>query len=124
MAQAGETTIQEYQGDDWDDYIQILDNGNPRDLTGYSARMDVRTAYGASGPSVVTLSTTNGRLALRANQTTTGKGYIDMVVANSVTSACPAGSYVFDLEIVNGAGKVKKYIRGSFIIVAESTTST
>lgn len=124
MAQAGDLDLQQYKGDDWDDAFQIKDSGIARDLTGYTARMYVKANYSDPDPPVVALTTTNGRLVIRANQTTTGKGYIDMAVTNIVSAALSPGSYVYDLEIINAANKVKKYIRGKFTIVIEATTGT
>lgn len=124
MAQAAALDIQQYQGDDWDDAFLIQDSGVSRNLTGYTARMYIKTAIGAADPPALALTTTNGRLVVRTGQTGVGAGYIDMVVPNSVTAAMSPGRYFYDLEIINAANKVKKFASGTFTVVQEVTTGT
>jgi hypothetical protein len=86
--------------------------GTPIDLTGYSARLQVRPRSGGNvlvsltSGSGITLGTTNGT--------------IDLTISAGATSLLPAGSYRYDLELVTGT-TVTRLIEGLFTVSAEIT---
>jgi len=70
-----------------------------KDLTGWTAKMQVRTAPGAADPPLLTAGTADGRITINA------PGGIVMVdVPASVTEAMTWQSGVWDLEITNAGG--------------------
>ena len=89
-------------------------NGNPVNLTGYTARMQVRPRA-SSGYAYLTLTSPSGGLTLGGTT-----GTITILVEGSVTSAIPAGDYVYDLEVVS-SGYVDKVMGGDFSLSAEVT---
>jgi len=89
-------------------------NSSPINLTGYTARMQVRPRA-TSGYAYLTLTSPSGGLTLGGTT-----GTITILVDGSVTSAIPAGDYVYDLEVVNGA-YVDKVMGGDFTLSAEVT---
>lgn len=89
-------------------------NSSPINLTGYTARMQVRPRA-SSGYAYLTLTSPSGGLTLGGTT-----GTITILVDGSVTSAIPAGNYVYDLEVVNGA-YVDKVMGGDFSLSAEVT---
>jgi len=89
-------------------------NSSPINLTGYTARMQVRPRA-SSGYAYLTLTSPSGGLTLGGTT-----GTITILVDGSVTSAIPAGDYVYDLEVVNGA-YVDKVMGGDFTLSAEVT---
>jgi len=89
-------------------------NGAAVNLTGYTARMQVRPRA-SSGYAYLSLTSSSGGLTLGGTT-----GTITILVDGSVTSAIPAGNYVYDLEVVNGA-YVDKVMGGDFILSAEVT---
>ena len=89
-------------------------NSSPINLTGYTARMQVRPRA-SSGYTYLTLTRPSGGLTLGGTT-----GTITILVDGSVTSAIPAGDYVYDLEVVNGA-YVDKVMGGDFTLSAEVT---
>jgi hypothetical protein len=89
-------------------------NGAAVNLTGYTARMQVRPRA-SSGYAYLSLTSPSSGLTLGGTT-----GTITILVDGSVTSAIPAGSYVYDLEVVNGA-YVDKVMGGDFILSAEVT---
>jgi len=89
-------------------------NSSPINLTGYTARMQVRPRA-SSGYAYLTLTSPSGGLTLGGTT-----GTITILVDGSVTSAIPAGDYVYDLEVVNGA-YVDKVMGGNFTLSAEVT---
>ena len=89
-------------------------DSSPINLTGYTARMQVRPRA-SSGYAYLTLTSPSGGLTLGGTT-----GTITILVDGSVTSAIPAGDYVYDLEVVNGA-YVDKVMGGDFTLSAEVT---
>ena len=87
----------------------------PINVTGYSARMQVR-ANVASTTTVLELTTANGRIALGG-----AAGTVTLTVSAADMTAVPAGRYVYDLELVSGAGVVNRLIMGNFVVRAEVT---
>lgn len=86
----------------------------PVNLTGYSARMQVRRTYestavalGLTSGTGITLGGTAGTIILEANPTT--------------TAAIPAGQYVYDLEMVTSGSAVTRLLQGTFIVDPEVT---
>ena len=83
------------------------------DLTGYSARMSLKRAY-ADASAAFSLTTANSRISL------TSGGVITLSVTASDTASL-SGSYVYDLELVNGSAVVR-LIQGTITIDPEVTT--
>lgn len=80
-------------------------------LTGYSAKCQIRTEYG--GPSVLELSTANGRIT---------------IASDVLTLVCPAneftlepGNYVYDVQIFTDATDVATMIEGDFEVTDQIT---
>ncbi len=94
--------------------LRWLRDGLPVDLTGASARMEIRTAVG--GTLLHRLDTTNGGLTLGPD------GTILIKIAPDVTTAWTAQSGVYDLEVVDSAGQVTRLIQGQVSISPEVTT--
>lgn len=106
-----------WQGASWDYSLTWQTAGTPVNLTGYSARMQVRSSYD-SGTAVVnltsgtgiTLGGTAGTIALEMNATTT-----------AALDGTPNIQYVYDLELISGAGYVTRLVEGNFFINPEVT---
>jgi hypothetical protein len=89
----------------------------PVDLTGYTARMQVRTAIDAA---TVTLEATtddgvNDYITLGGTA-----GTITIIVPATVTEDLTAGRYVYDLELEN-SGEVTALVEGAFVVAPEVT---
>lgn len=103
-----------WQGANFDYQLTWTVAGSAVNVTGYSARMQVRQ-YAESTATVlsfvngtgITLGGTAGTIALSAVAT--------------ATSAVDAGQYVYDLELVSGAGYVTRLVEGNFVVYAEVT---
>jgi len=87
----------------------------PYNLTGYTARMQVR-ANVSSSTVILELTTGNGRITLGSSDWN-----VNLLVAANVTANLTAGLYVYDLEVVSGAGVVTRLIEGNFKVKAEVT---
>jgi tRNA threonylcarbamoyladenosine modification (KEOPS) complex Pcc1 subunit len=88
---------------------------NPYNITGYTARMHVRETANASS-TIVTLTTSNSRITLGGTA-----GTITLTIAATDTANLTPGLYVYDLELVSGAGVVSRIIEGNFKVKAEVT---
>lgn len=114
------------QGSSYDLMLVVKDaNGDPKDLSNHSARMQVRTSYGSSTP-VVDVSTANGGITINSSE---GAILIQIPAANTANikvdltkSAKPPYSvYVYDLELTDSLGKISKLIYGDVTVYGEVT---
>lgn len=89
--------------------------GVPVDLTGWTARMQVRET--ASSPAVLLdLTTSNNGLVISALT-----GTITTHVTDTVTSALSFTSAVYDLELIDPSGNVTRLVRGNVMLSPEVT---
>lgn len=87
----------------------------PVDLTGCTARMQVRTKVGASIP-LLSLTTENGGISLGGTA-----GTINLLIDAEDTAALSWTSGVYDLEIVHPGGQVRRLMYGSVTVSPEVT---
>lgn len=107
LCEQGATFVRQFK---WTDENEV-----PIDLTGYSARMQVRTAVKASEV-VVELTTANGQIVLYP-----AEGKIELSMTATVTAALPDKRCVYDLEVVAPSGTVTRLLQGAFVISPEVT---
>lgn len=89
------------------------DAGAAVDLTGATARMQLRTAVSASTPAIE-LTTQNGRITIDG-----ARGQITLNIAAADTAGL-TGSGVYDLEIVQGS-TVQRILEGAYKVNPEVT---
>jgi hypothetical protein len=99
-------------------------NGTAINLTGYTARMQVREKY-SSVHAVLSLTTENGRIALGGSAGTIALAVsaADMAALSipDAPGSPPAKSLVYDLELVAAGGQVTKLLMGTFTVRREVT---
>ena len=88
----------------------------PINLSGFQARMQIRTTEEAADPPALALTTVNGRIALGGIA-----GTITLLISATDTSAITAGSYVYDLELESGGGTVTRLVKGAVTVDREIT---
>jgi hypothetical protein len=88
---------------------------NAINITGYSARMQVRSAA-TSSTVVLELTTANSRISLGGVA-----GTVTLTVDAATTANLTPALYVYDLELVSGGGVVTRLIEGNFNVKAEVT---
>ncbi|MBF9235576.1 hypothetical protein [Microvirga alba] len=117
------------QGADWRLVMTWKDaEGAPVNLSGYTARMQVRETF-ASKSKLFELTTENGRITLAA-----ADGVITLHLPAAVSAAAvinpaklawidgkQAAQMVFDVEMIDAAGVVTRLIQGSVLFVPEVT---
>jgi hypothetical protein len=90
-------------------------DATPIDLTGYTARMQVRPNK-LSADVLLSLTTQNGRITLGG-----ALGTITLDVDATVAATISAGQFVYDLELISSAGEVTRLIEGAFVVDGEVT---
>lgn len=90
-------------------------NGDPINLTGYTARMQVRKRVEASTV-LLDLTIANGGITLGGVA-----GTIRVQATAAATAAITESDGVYDLELIAGSGAVTRLLEGSFYLPAEVT---
>lgn len=88
----------------------------PYDLTGFTARMQVRRTIDSSN-FLLSLTTENGTLEINPS------GSINVIAINvsaSVTASLST-SGIYDIEIQNEQGEVSRVLQGNFTVIPEVT---
>jgi hypothetical protein len=91
---------------------------DPTDLTGFTARMDIRDPD--TGALLISLTTTNGRILMGDTNLTVTLLLTDVETRDAVWSL---GVYDFELKDSAGTGDVATYFEGEFCIEDEQTTT-
>ena len=86
----------------------------PVDLTGATARMQIRAGLG--GAVLLELTTENGGLAI------TGPGTLTRTLSATETAALTWTDGVYDLEVEYADGTVQRYLQGTVTVSREVTT--
>lgn len=89
----------------------------PFDLSGFTARMQVRRTI-ESSTKLVELTTENNGLEINPTGETTN--HIKIYMSDEVTASITS-SGVYDLEIINGDGEVSRIMQGAFTLSPEVT---
>ena len=97
----------------WTQRVSGVDT--PVNLTGYSARMMLRTSYSAGSPTL-SLTSPSGGLVI-----TPLTGTVTVTMTAAQTAALAAGDYVYDLEVVSGGGEVTRILDGIARVTPEAT---
>jgi hypothetical protein len=94
------------QGATYSQVITYKEAGVAVNLTGYTARMQVRATL-ESASTLVELTTANSRIALGGTA-----GTITLTISATDTAALTSGRGVYDLELVSGSGIVTRLLQG------------
>ena len=103
-----------YQGATFDLNFTVKLAGTAIDLTGYTARMQVRESAEA-GSAVLSLATGGSGITLGGTA-----GSIAITAAATATAAVDGGAYVYDIELVSGS-VVTRILQGNFKVLPEVT---
>lgn len=117
MQSPGYLDLNCYQGANFDYTLTWQTGGTPVNLTNYSARMQVRESYDA-GTAIVSLTSGTG-ITLGG---TAGSIVIELSSAQTASlDGTPNKQYIYDLELVSGAGYVTRLVEGCFCVNPEVT---
>ena len=113
LSDAGTVKFTVTKGDSFHRQITWSDDSGPINLTGYTARMQIRASY-TSASALISLTQASG-LTLGG-----AAGTIDINITSNQTTALAAGTYVYDLEMTYGA-TVKTILEGTFVVTPQVT---
>lgn len=103
------------RGATWEQVLEYLNADNtPFDLTGATAKMQLRAAAGK--PLQAELSTENGRIVL-----TPAAGLIALKLTAAQTEEISPGAWAYDLELYLSSGTVVRLIEGRATIRPQIT---
>lgn len=110
---AGIYNIKADQGSTFAFSFTITTNDTAWNLTGYTARMQVR----ASVQSTSTILS----LVYPTDITLTNTGIITITASASTMAVIPSGTFVYDIEVESSSGIVTRLLQGKFIVTPEVT---
>lgn len=116
--QAGQLNLVIEQGTTFSPQFTYTDSATPPvaiDLTGYTARMQIRQKR-TSTTFLHELTTENGGITLGG-----ALGTIDLLISATDTAAFTFSTGVYDLELINGSGAVQRLLEGSVTLRKEAT---
>jgi hypothetical protein len=90
--------------------------GAPINLTGYTAKMQLRLKFG-SPDAALTLTTENGGITINGPT-----GTINLLVTDEQTLALDPVFYVYDLDIITG-GTIERLVMGQITVRPEVTVN-
>ncbi len=115
MATAGTYNITMDQGAQWTLTVVYDDNnGNPIDLTGFTAKMQLRKKFD-SPTAILTLESPSSGIVI-----TPLTGTLQLTATTAQMTGIEGGIYVYDLEIASG-GVVTRLMMGSATVRSEVT---
>lgn len=91
------------------------DNGTPFDLTGYTARMQVRATIAAAS-ALIDLTSPSGGIVLGGTA-----GTIAITITAAQTAALTISSGFYDLELIDAGGAVRRLLSGVVTVSKEVT---
>lgn len=96
----------------------IVTAGTPKDLTGYTARMQIRKSQG--DPALISADTTNGKIILGVppggGAPVLTNGRITVKLTDEDTDTLNTKSALYDLEVENAAGDVWRLLKGKVTV--------
>lgn len=114
---AGVYDIYIEQGADFDLPLIWKDSSNtPINLTGYSARMQIREHFDSDDYLLALDSGALGGITLGGVT-----GVLEVFIPASVTANIPQISAVYDIELISASGAVYRFIQGAALISREVT---
>lgn len=93
--------------------------GEPIDLTGYTAKMQIRQTRNAEDPALVDLTTENGGIIITADE-----GLVTIIISSDITAALDVlinGVYDFFLFAPEASGLVYKDLQGKATVEGRTT---
>lgn len=106
-----------YQGKTFEEPFRFQEkvSGTVIDMTGWTGRMQIRTAADAADFEIE-LTTENERIIIDEDA-----GKVTLYLTDDLTAALTPGSYVYDLELVTATGRVYGPLYGGVSVKAEVT---
>lgn len=107
--------LQMKQGSRFEQPIIVMENNMPKNLTGYTARMQIRE-WKDSDTFLAEYTTANNKLTIAPEA-----GRITIVVPSADTAGYDFGDAFYDLEVVDGDGDATCIMEGRISLIREVT---
>jgi hypothetical protein len=117
--------IELWQGSTFSLTVTVKDSaGNAQNITGYDARMQIRSSYDA-GAVTESLSVSNGEITITGSN---GTMYLELsaprtanIFVDLSNGKPPKNAYVYDLEMIDTSNNVTKLLYGDVYVYGEVT---
>lgn len=96
--------------------IEAGDFEYPVNLTGYTARMQIRSTIASTGTPLVDISTEDGTISIDGLN-----GKIELNIPKSITVDLPAGVWAYDCLVTNVSDLTEQIIFGSATVLERTT---
>lgn len=103
-----------------DFFLKESDGVTPFDLTGWSARMHVRTAYNVPGAPLLSFTSDGGDISIDTVEGSM-RLTIDAADTNSISIPSNGKTLVYDLEIYEAGGIVYRPFKGTMLLYPQVT---
>lgn len=104
------------QGETWRMVLRLRDPNGPIDLTGYTARMQIRSTMASPEPLFGLTSSLGGGITIIE-----ATGTMTLLIADVVTAAWQWTYGLYDLEIESPSGETTRLLKGEIEVSAEVT---
>lgn len=98
-------------------YFELSVSSTPVDLTGYSARCQIKGARGLEEPALLTLTVGDGITLTEVD------GAVEVVITDEQAAELTAGTKYYDVVLIDPSGNADCYLKGR-IKFLESVTSS
>lgn len=120
---AGKNNIVIEQGADWEHPVELQDSdGNPINLTGYSAVANIRTANKLT--LIVSLSTAGGGITLSDPDSSGFNTRFTLAIDAADTAEMDFGEAVWEMQITDAGGKIARLLEGTVTLSRETSDET
>lgn len=116
------------QGTTWELLITLKHpNGSPINLTGYTFRGQFRTSYTATEKTTdficTIISASEGKISISVSEVITSaiQAYKESIDNAKRSTYKGAGVYVYDIEMIDAAGRVSRILEGKLYVDPEAT---
>lgn len=98
-------------------------NGDPHDLTAWSARMQIRRQIKSTGDPLLELTSGDGDITLGDGLAGDTDPNVEVLITDEATGGLPDGSWKYDLELESPGGEVTRLVEGTAKVRPEVTRS-
>jgi len=107
---AGRADLVIYQGDDWGATVNVKNGTGPADITGFTAKAQIRQDVADNDPDV------NVEITTVVSSPT-----VELTIPAAATVDLICGSYVWDLQLTSPAGQITTILAGNVSVTQEVT---
>ena len=108
------------RGDDWTIKLTLSDSGSPLNITGYTYWFTLKDSIDDADPGALQVSITP---SVSGSPTEASQGIVYITAAKALTDTVTPATYNYDVQQVDGTGKVQTLLIGKVKVVKDVTRS-